>query len=268
LTITTDITCGTPDSNFHSLTGFDQLRYISWTTDGIAALKTLGDILRQSASRLEEIKISCGSPFSHEATIRNGTNEFIQLVLKVEPGSHSELFPILQKLTLFGVPLRDGAEDVIFAFRLTQLKFLKLQDCLGTNEMLSLLATSTQRMHLTCFELGFTGYFIEQHDIAPPTQFLQSFQGLEDLFILYPKEWNPECAYWNAISQHHATVRRVVHQKAGIYGGLGEIDNTNSLIETLEQAEGIQCLGVSFWTDITVSIRLSRILFNIWPLLN
>jgi hypothetical protein len=177
-------------------------------------------------------------------------------VLRLKPGSHSELFPTLRRLTLCGIPLRNGAEDISFAFRLTHLKFLKLKDCFGTDQMLIWLANSPQKMHLTSFELDFTWpYFGSQISLS---KFLQSFQGLEDLFVLYHESWIFKPEYWSSVFDHHTTLRRVVHQQADT-----ELDSfkryiNDNLIKIVEELGGIQYLGLCSRSDTLVSIRLSR----------
>jgi hypothetical protein len=164
-------------------------------------------------------------------------------VLRIEPGVRSELFPALQRLTLFGISLDYGVEDIIFAFRMPQLQFLKLQDCSGTNKLLNSLAISPQAARITSFELNCTGRFVDQHDIAPLMKFLLSFQGLEYLFVLYPQQWTPGLEYWNSVSHHRNTLRRVVHQQADIYGRSENDNAIDGLIGVLNELEMVRYIG-------------------------
>lgn len=72
-------------------------------------------------------------------------------------GERSRLFPALQRLTLFGVRFKFGIEDILSAFGIRQLQFLKLQDCYGTYEMLEMLANSHQAAQLTSLDTKVVG---------------------------------------------------------------------------------------------------------------
>jgi hypothetical protein len=193
-----------------------------------------------------------------------GQNQFVKHVLNPVSGIRSKLFPALQKLTLFGVPLECGIEDIVSAFTMSQLQFLKLQDCLDTNQMLRFLASFPHSLRLTSFELNFTGHFIEQYDITPLKEFLLSFQGLEDLFILYPREWDPQTEYWSAVSHHKSTLRRVVNQQEGLTGRPAAVNPPDRSIEILRELEKTQYSATTCLPIRLVSITTSSCLSNSW----
>ncbi|KAI9704018.1 MAG: hypothetical protein M1820_005639 [Bogoriella megaspora] len=260
LTITSDISCfhlNRINFEIDCLDGLTQLRQISWLANSFAELYTLGRLLLQNTVHLQEIKIDCGLPYDDEDFSEINTNLFATNVLDIEAGTRPELFRALRKLTLFGVSLKNGVEDIIPAFRIPNLQFLKLQDCVGTNEMLDCLADSSGSMCLTSFELDFTGYFEDQFDMTPLMRFLRSFQGLEDLFVLFPPAWTLGREYWSSISNNHSSLRRIVHHESGVYCR-GDGNESDGLFEILSGLETIRCLGVCSQPS-SLSTLLARI---------
>lgn len=171
LSITTDMTCMREDPSIQNLMGFSQLRQISWTVNTTPEnLEVLRKILRCSATYLRDITIGFGTRDS-EYCLFPSRNRSVKDVLHAPSEIRSRLFPALKRLTLSDVPLEHRLEDIISAFGIGQVQFLKLQDCLGTNKMLRVLARSPQPLLITSFELKFTGAFDEQYDISPLIEF-------------------------------------------------------------------------------------------------
>ena len=223
---------------------------ISWTVSTVGEVEAFGSMLRSSAAYLRDIKFDYGSP---QSTYYLTKNPFAEQVLRTLPRQRSRLFPALRRLTLFGVSFEYAIEDIISSFGIPHLQYLKLQDCFGTNEMLMILANSYQPVQLKSLELNFTGQFLEQNDPVPLTTFLQSFEGLHDLFILYPREWRTAVEYRHAVSHHSSTLRRLVHQ-----GNARSTDDATvtGLIEILPELEKLQYLGICCDVDDLVSQRL------------
>jgi hypothetical protein len=254
LSITTDITCTKMGSNIHCLSRFSQLQHFSLEAYNAAyhaaEINSLGPLIWLNAVHVQNIKIECGCPHYRSP---DGVNPFVKYVLRKEPGSRYKLFPALRKLTLFSVYLDNGVEDIVSAFSIPQLRSLKLQDCFGTNHMLDFLATHSEEVHLTSFELNFSGYVLDQYEMSPLVKFLQSFQGLEDLFMLYPRQWTLGAEYWSSVSHHRSTLRRLVHQQADFYHGSENNDSIIGQTEILTELEKIQYLGTGCPPDDLVS---------------
>ena len=185
LSLITDITCFSNGNWIKSFghSHFTQLRHISWRANSPPESQAPGEILRASAHILEDAEIDYISP-SHQL----GPENWFARDLKLKPGEHSVLFLSLRKLSLSGITFTHGIEEIVSAFNFFNLRSLKLRDCLGTNPLLELLASPSQPMRLTSFELNFTGHWIEQYELMPLARFLQSFAGLEDLFTLCSRE--------------------------------------------------------------------------------
>jgi hypothetical protein len=129
----------------------------------------------------------------------------------------------------------------------------------GTSQLLDWLATSPQGARLTSLEWNFTGYSIDEYDIAPLIKFLQSSRGLEDLFLLYPREYALEPEYWSALPHHHDTLRRVVHQQSSQKGRLKNDDEAEEMIRILGAFKRITYLGTCCQPGTLVSTWYSMI---------
>ena len=128
--------------------------------------------------------------------------------------------------------------------------------------MLDWLATSSRAVQLTAFELNFTGHFVDQYDIAPLTKFLESFRGLEDLFVLYPREWSPGPEYLIAVSHHHSKLRRIVHSQADNYDISENKEPFDGLIKVLGAFERVEHLGTDCQPGELVSTLLPMTRFD------
>ena len=234
---------------------FTQLRKISWRGHRNAKSQALGKILRASAHLLEQAEIGYVAPHSLRWFLVTHDNYFVYKHLK--PDEQCVFFSSLRKLSLSGITFVHGMNDILFAFNFSQLRSLKLRDCLGTNELLKALASSSQALRLISFELNFTGIYIEQRDLMPLVRFLLSFEGLKDLYILFPAHAHLIEEYWHSITHHMSTLERVVHH-------LGTTDNPeyvpsgdgHGLVGALLARANLECLGICFLPDELVSKQL------------
>jgi hypothetical protein len=149
-----------------------------------------------------------------------------------------------------------GMNDILSAFNFSQLRSLKLRDCLGTNPLLDALASSSQALRLTSFELNFTGYCIEQEDLMPLARFLLSFEGLEDLYLLLPERGDLTEEYWHSITHHMSTLERVVHQQAKVYLNPEYVQSGDGHVGALLAQANLKCLGICCLPDELVSKQL------------
>ena len=257
LTIITDNTCkraSSLEADTRRLCGLNQLRRISWTTRSLLELRTLGILLRNNAVHLQDIQIDCVIPESYQLSDYPGFEQFPWEQLLKNPGMRSEVFLALRQLALSYVPLVLDVEDFIVACRMSQLRSLRLQDCLGANKLLDQLASSPQAVCLTFLELGFAGPQIEDDDLAPLMRFLRSFRGLEHFFVLYPGNWTLGREYWDSLSNHHSSLRRVVHQESGFDGESEHRNAVVGFIKALGELERIECLSTCARPDTLVSV--------------
>jgi hypothetical protein len=193
---------------------------------------------------LEEVEIDLIDPDETEVSLRTPLNQLARRYLELEQGGQSILFYSLRKLTLTGVCFRYGIEDISFAFNFFQLRSLKLGNCLDTNPLLDMLASSPQPMRLTSFELNFTGQWDEQDELEPLVRFVKSFKGLEDLYISFPAFASPTDEYWESVLHHKSTLKRVVHQQVGASLDPRYISLSKRPIGALLEGCNLDCLGV------------------------
>jgi len=221
-------------------------------------MQALEEILRGNTHLLEEVEIEIDyiSPSDPEVFQVIPINQFAHIYLKLKPGEQSVIFHSLRKLSLSGICFMYGIDDTICAFNFSQLRSLKLRDCLDTNPLLDKLAGSSQPIRLTSFELDFTGHYVEQEDIMPLVRFLRSFEGLEDLYILCPRLGNLTEEYWHSIFHHKSTLKRVVHQQIGVYLDPEYAQRNDRPIGALLKRSNLKCLGICCLPNDLVSKRL------------
>jgi hypothetical protein len=176
-------------------------------------------------------------------------NQLAHRYLKLKPGEQFTLLRSLRKLTLSGVCFKYGLEEIASAFNFFQLRSLKLRNCLDTNPLLDMLASSSQFMRLTSLELNFTGHWDEQDDLKPLARFLKSFESLEDLYISVPTFGNLIDEYWESVLHHRPTLKRVVHQQVGVSIDPGYVQLRDRPIGALLTQCNLNCLGVGCRLD-------------------
>lgn len=257
LSTTTDTTCIDEISHlsrcrFHR---FNQLRSISLTPVGSADMETLVDILRCSTHLLEDVEINCISVIYPKLGAYIAQNRFAHTTPTLIPGEYPVLFRSLRRLSLSGLSFRDGTGDIISAFNFPQLRSLKLSNCEKTNTMLDTLASFSQSMRLTDFELNFPGLLGEQLDIMPLARFLRSFRGLVNLYILCPQKHNLTEAYWRSLAHHSSTLEKVTHQQDEVYQDLENVRGSDGIIRALLASNSLHCLGICCFPNDLVSRR-------------
>jgi hypothetical protein len=257
LSFTTDTTCMLADdrANIYDSFRFTQLQNISWRAPTDRQLQVLGEILRGSAHILEEAEIDYIGPLDLDQLLGE-ENYFAHRYLRLKPGEQCVLFSSLRKLSLRGISLVHGINEISYAFNFSQLRSLKLRDCLDTNQLLDALASSSQALQLTSFELRFAGRYLEHEDLMPLERFLQSFAGLENLYILFPKHGDLTEEYWHAISRHMLTLERVVHQQEGVCLDPEHIQSGDRHIGALLMRASLKCLGICCLPNDLVSKTL------------
>jgi hypothetical protein len=193
---------------------------------------------------LEEVEIDWVSPKIPEIFQMTPKNQFAHKFLRLKPDEQTVLFPSLRKLSLSGISLIFGTNNIISAFNFSQLRSLKLRDCLDTNRLLDMLANSSQPIRLTYFELNFTGHRVEQYDLIPLARFFQSFEELEDMYILCLNLGNLTEEYWHSILHHKSTLKRAVHQQVGMFLNPEYVQRSDRSIGALLKQGNPKGLGI------------------------
>ncbi|KAF2669457.1 hypothetical protein BT63DRAFT_455437 [Microthyrium microscopicum] len=213
LTILVDGLCRDPDlPDLHQLGGLSQLRYISWTSDDQRLSKTVSQILRSSARKLEEIELAlhCNTlAVDHvQAGLLSSTdNEFLLRTLQITPETPLE-FPALRKLSLSSAPWFKDVKNVVPTFSICQLQSLKLLNCLGSLALLDFLASSGLPVRLTSLELTLPGELTLDETDRPLIRFLKSFSGLKELFVSHAI--TPRQEFWDSVFHHRSTLKSLI----------------------------------------------------------
>ncbi|KAH8799472.1 hypothetical protein F5884DRAFT_905481 [Xylogone sp. PMI_703] len=96
---------------------------------------------------------------------------------------------------------------------MNRLRTLKLRHCMGTDTLLKELANSLEPLHLTCFELAEFAGDVRDGAMDIMVRFLNSFQRLEKMFLLWNEARDFTEEYWDSISHHNSTLKQLVHHQ-------------------------------------------------------
>lgn len=146
-------------------------------------------------------------------------NFFATNILGIQPNLENVLFESLETLLLTGVAFSPFENEFAHAFNMMNLSTLQLRNCPASLELLGTLLNQGVTLKLKSFELAIDRDCLHHYgdfnevDTEVIFRFLDSFQGLEDLFLLLtqPLEW-----YFiaNSIVNHQSTLKRlVVHER-------------------------------------------------------
>lgn len=258
LEIVTDNTChGLGHLNICNLHGFGNLRRIRWVARHETSSKTLGRLLRANALALEEIEIDevgCGGI---RRSLANG-NLLLNEVLELSPGNTQRLFPSLKRLSLSAISLENGCHSVPSVFSLKYLHSLALRNCPGAADLLRVLSSNDillPSMQLKSFEFSDNGLNRESRIADSLFDFLQFFDGLEDLFLSFFDHFGGEL--FGAILNHKSSLRRLVCHYPKINASetqpLGGLQG-RSFAQTVKELTELTCLGVNLPPKDLVSI--------------
>lgn len=144
-------------------------------------------------------------------------NFFAENVLGIFSGESRVILPHLSSLSLSEVSFEAAVEEMQHVLNITQLRSLKLRNCRYSLALLDTIVRGPQTVRLRSFELVidveacfFQGVRIQQHDVSI-SRFLNSFQGLEDLYLrtTYSIDW---AFIAQSILNHLSTLNRLITQ--------------------------------------------------------
>lgn len=146
-------------------------------------------------------------------------NFFATEVLGIHQDHKDPLFPSLKTLILSGYRFDTFEEAYFNAFNMSNLRTLQLRNCIASQELLGAISRQTITLNLKSLELTIDGTCYHQFPCSVASaarsiaDFLNCFQGLEDLFLLLPLylEWD---VIASGIMNHRSTLKRfVVHER-------------------------------------------------------
>ena len=218
LSLISDPTCPSPGRarpSFHR-SPFNCLRSFSW--QGVHEVhdgEVVATLLCKNAEHLEQIKldiIAVFEGFSWDDS-DDTPNGFATDILMLKPGERRTLFPSLRNLSLSAVFFAGAPAEIAAAFDIPTLRSLKLRNCQGINALLKELTSSGQAIKINRLEIELTVEIENGQNIWPLFEFLSSFQGLEDLYVLSEESEHIFVDYWQAVVHHKSTLKRTVHQQ-------------------------------------------------------
>lgn len=199
------------------LSEFKNLKSLSWS--GLRSendFSTLHGALQQFSNQLVELDLDLidWNTVNYFLMDQDDSRDFfVRRILAIPPGGRKGMFSALQLLSLSGVSLIDFPEEITEAFDFKTLRSLKLRLCPGWDDFLQHACQSCQPIALKSLEIQITDD-IEDNFRDTISEFLESFEGLEKLFISTNSARDP-LDLWYAALHHKSTLRRFVHHVRG-----------------------------------------------------
>ncbi|KAI3571534.1 hypothetical protein IWW34DRAFT_795891 [Fusarium oxysporum f. sp. albedinis] len=209
------LTSGCEKRSELSLQGLKDLRRLCWKAPHEEDLFALSCVVDTNKGHLEALELdfiewdtSAGRSFRYG----NGTPDVCPLlgdVLHLSPIAGGAIFPKLQELSLSEAAI---GPKLALAIDFNVLRVLKLRGCYGWCEILEHLTASRVKLEITTFELIAAGDKSPAVEIRDDTinEFLASFTGLQELYLLVSAPWFPCGQFSSAIANHRATLRQCV----------------------------------------------------------
>ena len=202
------------------LSAFSNLHEFSWigpqSREDFEALK---DCLQNNAAHLKVLRLDpadweTADDFwfigysRHDGNGSRSSNFFATDVMGLQQYTAELPFLSLQTLSISALSFNSAVDDLSSAFRLSELRQLRLWNCPGAMDLLDDIVDSQQILHLVSLEIVVG--IEEDTDLEEITlsRLLQTFSGLRDLYIsLSTFEWS---AIADAIMNHLSTLKRLV----------------------------------------------------------
>ena len=212
------------------LSNFPQLRKFSWKKLRLTEeLNSLRDFFARNCRILEDLELDFISWDYVEIDGKDtyATHQppsFTDRILPHNPSGKIKSFRSLKRLALSAFGFEDSARGISKAFIVPCLRVLKLHNCRGILIFLSTIvnAGAAALLKLKSLELIMKDHAVERDDgtmESPLTRFLQSFKGLEELYLMLhsdiigPDRW--VSCYWDSILHHSSTLKRLIyHERA------------------------------------------------------
>ncbi|KAI8401708.1 hypothetical protein FOFC_18577 [Fusarium oxysporum] len=195
--------------------GEEDLRRLCWKApheEDLFALSCVVDTNKRHLEALELDFIEWDTSAGRSFRYGNGTPDVCPLlgdVLHLSPIAGGAIFPKLQELSLSEAAI---GPKLALAIDFNVLRVLKLRGCYGWCEFLEHLTASRVKLEITTFELIAAGDKSPAVEIRDDTinEFLASFTGLQELYLLVSAPWFPCGQFSSAIANHRATLRQCV----------------------------------------------------------
>lgn len=201
-------------------TNFRRIHSFSWIgLESLTETKAARDFLKSNRKILESLELNFvrwteteEQWNSHQDYIASVDNVFAKYILPRGSDDLIQEFRSLRRLSLTEAPLTGVVLEIVSALNISQLRFLKLDDCADTSKLLHAVATAKTPLMLLSLELTMEDHIEADWTGSALVRFLNSFEGLEDLHLLI----NPACpalTYWQAAANHKSTLRNFAYHE-------------------------------------------------------
>jgi hypothetical protein len=221
------------------LSMFNCINNLSWSSFGLEGnLDSACKLLNMVATQLEQLELDFNnweqvpdrfnmmmaiddvSRLDDDESQRAINRSFLaRRILSLSSTRTNPVFPALQVLSLAEVGLEEAPSALALAFDFSTLRSLKIRHCPGWEVFLQQIVNSTQIIALKSLEIK---SYIEdkarnRESGTVIAEFLEAFQGLENLFISTSDDLEPETTtdpliVWRSATRHESTLSRFVHQ--------------------------------------------------------
>ncbi|KAK7949344.1 uncharacterized protein PG986_010230 [Apiospora aurea] len=234
-----------------ALSSFSKLREFSWAGLSSTDFNSLRALLLRVGPQLTKLELNlewyCHQFFQERERVP--MPPFSETVLRLHR-PEPLVFLALTSLSLSNICLDAHNLAIVKSIPFSNLEHLKLHFCPGTDRILRYLAASRSiGLRTFAFEIGY--YYITHHDeeaeMAAITEFLESFQGLEELYInILDTPAPPTKEIWQSLGRHRKTLRRFAyHQQEVGHPARGVEELKSCITDVLD-------LGFSEITDLDI----------------
>lgn len=202
-----------------ALVSFAHLKRLSWTgLSGLAHFKSLTEVLVKRSHQLEELEIDLTWHHRHSSS-EMGDGLTLDIKHGVFGSQKIGPFPVLKKLALVRAPFSTAERNTLYralkCSPLQSLQSLQLRYCLSWDKLLHMFNKRAEPpLNLKSLEVQWASLSARPERTQQLLTFLQSFQGLEELFIhVTTKKGADSLEVWGAALHHRASLRRFVHHQ-------------------------------------------------------
>lgn len=198
------------------LARFKEVRRFSWKRlQSPREYRILSGFLHKNYKILEELTVESGRPEPHYGSAMDGRHS-IKFILPRTPDSPSQCFPPLRSLSVSGFSFNATNEIVTPMIDSSRLRSLVLQNCTDTPLLFRNVLKSGQHIALKHVDLKFKDCIYQGWSTSILPSFLQSFEGLEELYLMIGPVIPTE-VYWDSTKKHHWTMKRFLYHERDTY---------------------------------------------------
>ncbi|KAH6845437.1 hypothetical protein B0I37DRAFT_380127 [Chaetomium sp. MPI-CAGE-AT-0009] len=203
------------------LSSFSELQSLCWIAPNGPALDTLSSAIQRNSKRLQRLELDFVCWEELQDYLNSRSKEEIQqqdwcanfFGLTTQPSRL--IFPAIRELSFTDLPL---VADMACAVNFNTLTSLTLRRCLGWDGFLARATELKVPIRLRTFEMHIIDRTSDGWGRTVIEDFLNSCEGLEDLFIDEPGQ-GKTLSFWDNVAHRQPTLKKFVyHQRKAEYG--------------------------------------------------